>query len=488
MVRLYTYLLVFISFYPYNGFAQDGYHINVTIKGLSDTTVILGHYQASQSLYPDDTTYLDANGKGVFEGNKKLRQGLYFFYLPNGHPLQLIIGADQKFSIATDTIDIYKNMEFKGSVDNEIYLDYINKMSKMNREMNDLSDQLKDTTHKVNQEKIREKINSLLEDRVKIISDIEKKYPDLMVTAFLNSTLETNPPDSIKEDQAAAYRYIKAHFFDNFDLADSRLFYTPLYDSKIKNYLDKMVIQIPDSLNKEIDYIVQKVIKDSTLFRHVVTSLFSKYHKAEIMGMDAVVVHIGENYIIPKSWWLTEKSMNEIGNWLKTTSPILIGKTAPDFPLLEIPAEHFKKAANDTALKRYPHIGKKYNIHDIEADFIVLFFWSPSCSHCKKEVPRTYAVYKNELKDKNIKFIAINTLSSEDGKEKWVDFVNKQQLYDWPNAWYPYDFKFKEDYDLRTTPQVFVLNRNKEIIGKKIGGEQVPGLIEAYQKLHPDNP
>jgi thiol-disulfide isomerase/thioredoxin len=467
-----------------NIFGQNGYHINLTINGLRDTTVILGHYMASQALYPDDTVKLDRNGKGVFKGNSTLRQGLYFLYLPNGHPIDLIIGTDQKFSVFSDTVDFYKNLETKGSADNEIYLNYIREMSKMNAEMKEYSANLADTSSETDREKIRENINILIEKRINNINDIVKENPELMVSAFLKGTLEINVPDSIKDDQTASYHYTKEHYFDNFNLSDPRLFYTPLYDSKIKNYIDKMVLQAPDSLIKEIDFIISKVLNDSLLFKHVVTSLFSKYHKSEMMGMDALVVHIGEKYLLPKSWWLSEKSKKEIGEWVNKTEPILIGKTAPDFSLLEIPSEHFKQAADDTTLKRYPHVGKKYNIHSLETDFIVLFFWSPSCSHCKKEVPKMYEAYKKDLKGKNVKVLAINTLSSEDGKEKWVDFVNKHQLYEWPNAWYPYDFKYREDYDLRTTPQIFVLNKDKEIIGKKIGGEQVVGLIEAYEKVY----
>ncbi len=471
-----------IHVYSLRVFAQDGYKIDVSIKGLSDTTVILGHYQASQLLYPNDTAYLDKYGKGAFEGKTSLHQGLYFLYLPNGHPLDLIIGADQKFSLSTDTTDLYKNFKTKGSDDNKIYIYYIREMGKMNAEMKSLSAKMADSTS-TNKDEIKEQIEILLSKRAGMINTIVKQHPGLMVSAFLNSTLELEVPDSLLSDQKAAFFYAKKHYFDNFDISDPRLLYTPLYDSKIKGYLDKMVLQVPDTLNKEIDFIMEKVIGDSSLFRHVLTSLFSKYHKSEIMGMDAVVVHIAEKYLLPKSWWLTEKSMQEINDWTETTKPILIGKTAPDFSLLEIPAGHFKQAANDTALKRYPHVGKRFNIHDLNSEYVVLYFWSPSCSHCKKDVPKMYNVYKNELEGENVRVIAINTLSSEDGKEKWADFINKYHLYDWSNAWYPYDFKYKEDYDIRTTPQVFVLNKNKEIIGKKIGGEQVPELIEAYTRM-----
>jgi thiol-disulfide isomerase/thioredoxin len=123
------------------------------------------------------------------------------------------------------------------------------------------------------------------------------------------------------------------------------------------------------------------------------------------------------------------------------------------------------------------------NIHDVDADYTVLVFWEPTCSHCKKAIPKLHTIYKNELKDQNVKVLAVCTQFGEDGKEKWVDFVNNHQLYDWINAWNPYDYKYKVVYDIRSTPQIYVLNKDKEIIGKKLGPENVPELIEAYKKI-----
>ena len=93
-----------------------------------------------------------------------------------------------------------------------------------------------------------------------------------------------------------------------------------------------------------------------------------------------------------------------------------------------------------------------------------------------------YSIFKEQLEPKGIKVLAVSTLFGEDGKAEWVDFVNKHELYDWMNAWNPYDYQYKIIYDVRTTPQIFVLNREKKIIGKRISPEQVPELIDAYIK------
>jgi thiol-disulfide isomerase/thioredoxin len=260
---------------------------------------------------------------------------------------------------------------------------------------------------------------------------------------------------------------------------------TPLYEDKLIFYMDNVVPQIPDTLIKEVDYIIEKCRSDSMLFKFCLITLFNKYGKSNIMGMDAVQVHIADKYYITDAWWSDEKFINELKERVAILKPLVLGKIAPDFQFLNVPTDHFKAAENDTALKRYPHAGILTSLSKISADFIVLLFWEANCSHCKKSVPEMYKIYKENLEAMGVKVISVSVLFGEDGKEKWVNFVNDHTLYDWINAWNPYDYQFKITYDVRTTPQIFILNKKKEIIGKRIGPEDVTGLIEAYKKQFP---
>jgi len=73
--------------------------------------------------------------------------------------------------------------------------------------------------------------------------------------------------------------------------------------------------------------------------------------------------------------------------------------------------------------------------------------------------------------------IAISTLFGEDGKEQWADFVNEYQLYDWINAWNPYSYEYKLKFDILSTPTIYLLDKDKKIIAKKISPEHVVEII-----------
>ena len=57
------------------------------------------------------------------------------------------------------------------------------------------------------------------------------------------------------------YNYNKDHFFDNIDLTDERLLRTLFYMPDLNAFFTNVVIQAPDSINKEIDKIIKKCQK-----------------------------------------------------------------------------------------------------------------------------------------------------------------------------------------------------------------------------------
>jgi thiol-disulfide isomerase/thioredoxin len=483
------FISLMLQFLVLTAFSQ-GYEIKVNIKGVSDTTAILGHY-LNNSMYPDDTARLDSKGNGVFKGKKALHQGLYVLFLPDSKYVEFIMGSDQQYTLSTDTVDMVKNLVSEGSPDNEIFFDFQKYMISRHDDLAALQKKYTAATEETEKQNIRSEIEKINTDRKSKINGIIQNNPNLFVSVFVKATLDIDIPSEPvnkkeKADSTWKYRYFRAHYFDNFNYADSRLLYTPMYEEKIMFYLEKVVPPYIDTLNKEIDVLLDNVSSDSIAFRYMLITLFNYYGKSNIMGMDAVQVHLAKKYYIDRSWWNDKKFIDELKERVTILEPLLLGKVAPDIQLRVVPADHFIAAAADTGLKRYPHAGKFVNLHEIDADFLVLIFWEATCGHCQKAVPLMHKIYADTLKAMGVEVIAVSTLFGEDGKEKWIDFVNKNKLYDWINAWNPYDYQFKITYDVKTTPQIFVLNAEREIIGKRIGPENVVDLIKAYKKQYPN--
>ncbi|MBN1790885.1 MAG: DUF5106 domain-containing protein [Bacteroidales bacterium] len=465
----------------------QGYEIKIKINGLSEKQVILGHY-LSKSMYPDDTVKLDNKGSGVFEGSKSLPAGMYLIYLPNSSFFEVILGEDQTFSIETDTTDFIKTLSIKGSDENQLFLDFQKYMIILRKQADSLTRLIKTQDDPKVREQFSEKLETINKDRIARIEKINREHPGLFVSAFLNATVDINVPDPPRDDKGGVkdstwqYYYYRNHYFDNFDFTDARLLRTPLYEDKIMTYLTKVIPQVPDSLIPQVDYLIEKARADSNIFRYMLITLFNHYGKSNIMGMDAVQVHIADKYYIRDSWWSDAKFISDLRDRTEKAKPLLIGRVAPDIELMVIPGEHFRSAASDTALRKYPHVGAKINLSQVKAKYMVLIFWEAECGHCKTIVPELYKIYQKSFRQLDVKILAVSTLFGEDGKVKWVDFVNHHGLYDWMNAWNPYSYEYKLTYDLLTTPQIYILDENKTIIAKKVGPEQVEDIILSLYK------
>jgi thiol-disulfide isomerase/thioredoxin len=466
----------------------QGYEIKIKVNGLTDKKLILGHY-LSKSMFPDDTVKLDSKGYGVFRGNKKLPGGMYLIYLPSSRYFDIVIGDDQIFTIETDTLSFVNSMVIKGSEENQVFLDFQRYMASLRMQADSLTQMIKSQSDLKVRESLTAKLKKINNDRIGRIESIKKDHPTLFIADFLKATLDVVVPDPPKDEKGVVkdstwqYFYYRNHYFDNFNISDPRLLRTPLYEDKIMTYLTKVVPQIPDSLIPQVDYFIEKSKSDSNLFRYMLITLFNYYGKSNIMGMDAVQVHIADKYYISESWWSDAKFIADLKDRTEKAKPLLIGATAPDAELMSIPPEHFKSALSDTTLRRFPHVGTKIYLRDIQAKFLVLLFWEADCGHCKIAVPELYKIYEKSLQGLNVKVLAISTLFGEDGKAKWVDFVNEHQLYNWINAWNPYSYDFKLKYDVITTPQIYILDENKKIIAKKISPEQVEEIISSLLKI-----
>jgi thiol-disulfide isomerase/thioredoxin len=464
----------------------QGYEIKVKISNLADKQIILGHY-LSKSMYPDDTTKLDSKGNGAFRGKKMLPEGMYLIYLPNGRYFDVAIGEDQVFTLETDTVDLINSLVVKGSEENQLFLDFQLYMAGLRMQADSLTQMLKTQTDTKEKIQVIAKLKKVNEDRIARIESIKKDHPGLFISDFLMATLDVAVPDPPKDEHGAVidstwqYFYYRNHYFDNFNFADPRMLRTPFYEDKIMTYLNKVVPQIPDSLIPQVDYLIEKSRRDSGLFRFMLITLFNYYGKSNIMGMDAVQVHLADKYYIHESWWSDAKFIADLKDRTEKAKPLLIGAIAPDAELMSVPPEHFISALTDTSLRRFPHAGTKINLRQVNAKFLVLLFWEADCGHCKTAVPELYKIYQ-ELNDPNVKVLAVSTLFGEDGKAKWVDFVNEHKLYGWINAWNPYSYDFKLKYDVVSTPQIYIMDENKKIIAKKISPEQVKEIIISLEK------
>ena len=458
----------------------QGYRIEIKLKGLSNDTIILGEYFTSRMI-PKDTLVLDSRGFGVFSGQDAFQGGLYLVYFKPSHYFDMLLGDDQDLSIEADTADFIKSVVFEGSEDNRIFQEYKNYLQQKRGEQEMQKSLLAVAATEADSAKIKEVQDGINREMESFMNRIESEHSSLFVADFVGATREPLPTEDLltgnrRHDDSVKYFYYKDHYLDRFDPFNIRLLHTPLYEGKIKNYLSRAIAQHPDSLVVAVDFLLDGSRKDDELYRYMLITLFNHFAESKFMGMDVVYFHIAEHYYIPDATWSSADFLQKLKENLDLNKPSLIGQKAPNLIMRRIPEEHFMMAMEDTIIKRDPHIGTDFFIHDIEARFTILYFWETDCGHCQKATPALYEVY-SRLKDKNVEVVSIHVINTVEGKGLWVDFVNEHGLYNWVNCWSPYSNEFRKLYNLQSYPQLLILDQDKKIVAKKVTPEQAESII-----------
>ncbi len=451
------------------GLSQDkAYEIKVKVNKFKGDVLYLG-YPYGDKKYLADTAEINDKGEFVFDGTTELDGGLYFIYSPAPKSLYFdLIVAEPKFSLETDTVDIADHMKSSGSLENEIFFNFQRFMKEMQTEGNDLSEKMKAATDEVEKEKLRSRLMDM-DAKVKAYrDDVISKNKNTFAAKFIKSTIQIEVPESPKDENGQdidpnfGYAYYKKHYFDNIDFSDKRMLRTPNFNSKIEEYLEKLTVKHPDSIIASVRTIISKSRANKEVFRYCVQNLTHKYEISNIMGMDAVFVDMAENYYLSgDAYWTDSATIAKIEDRVDRLKPNLIGNEAPALMLL------------DTLMR-------PVNALKIKADYMVLFFYDPDCGHCKKSTPVLRDIYHDKLKPMGVVVVAADIKKETD---KWKKFIKEQKL-DWINLSDPnMRSNFRYEYNIETTPQIYILDNQKKIIAKKLDVEQIEDFIKRQKEI-----
>lgn len=442
-------------------FAQDNaYRIEVKVNKFKGDVCYLG-YPYGDKKYIADTAQLNSEGKFVFEGTKPLDGGLYFIYNPKNLYFDLIV-AEPEFSIETDTLDLIKYMKTEGTLENKVFFDFQRFMREKQKYAAPLSEKLKDASEQ-EKEKITAQLKEVDNEVKAYRAEIMSKFPNTFAIKFIKSTIAIEIPEAPLDasgeplDPNFGYKYYKAHYFDNIDFSDSKMLRTPNFYSKVEEYLEKMTVKHPDSIISSARTVIEKSRANDEIFRYCVVNLTSKYETSNIMGMDAVFVDLAEKYYMSgDAFWADSTLSAKIKDRVSRIKPNLIGNQAPKMVLL------------DTQLK-------PVSLYSVKSEYIVLYFYDPDCGHCKTKTPELKELYDSKLKSKGVKVVAANIKKDVD---KWKKYIEEKDL-NWINLADPNTrSNFRYEYNIETTPQLYILDNQKKIIAKKLDVEQIEDFID----------
>ncbi|WP_235298878.1 TlpA disulfide reductase family protein [Portibacter marinus] len=434
--------------------------ITLTIENAPQGTYYLMGIFAEQYFLVDS---LKINGNQLtFKRNEPLEPGLYYGVYPNrSTAIQMIIDTDQTFEMSTVNGDIVGSMKVKGSQENELLYETLLHEQNMAPEFNRIAKAFEGL--EVGSEAHTQLVNEhdqLMQEKMDYLRSMWEKLPQSLFTSFKEAgqnphiTYEFDANGGLSQDYLAKLRTL---YWQNTNFDDKRLLRTPVISNKLVKYYGNIMPQNPDTLIKYTDMLINQCIDNDQYYKYFVNWVTLEYEptKTTLMDAEAVYVHMITNYFTKeRAFW--QDSVQTYGLQLRAyeMGNSLVGQTGP----------------NVTA--QGPD-GKTYSINDIKSPYVIVYMWNPDCEHCAEQTPKLVQLYNQQQnKEFEVYSIAVNT---ED--DKWREAIRKYQM-PWINVFDPTNKAIYAKYYVDNTPEVYVLNPDRKIIGKNLKVNQIMTIVD----------
>jgi thiol-disulfide isomerase/thioredoxin len=137
---------------------------------------------------------------------------------------------------------------------------------------------------------------------------------------------------------------------------------------------------------------------------------------------------------------------------INTLDRLLIGNQAPNLVM------------QDTAFKLQ-------SLHAVNAKYTMVVFWDPDCGHCKHEISDLISWYNEDASKYDVKIFAV---CADTNMVKMTKKIHEYKIKAWINVDGPRSLteNYHELYDIISTPTIYLLDEQKNIIAKRLNAKQ----------------
>lgn len=442
------------------------YDIKVKLDGLScdDELLLANHFGDKQ--YLKDTSEC-SNGVFHFRGDEKLESGVYLVVLPKKNYFEILISEDEnqmKYSFEADTSLKPSRMTVKGSKENELFLEFNVLAVKQSLLASEVRKKLDAEENEKKKESLQKELKTIGESVTAKREEIKTNNPDLFIAKLYNAMAATDLPESPKgmsEEDLKKWQYLwlRDHYWDRLDMSEDGLVRSPVFHNMLKDYFTSYMPPLADTAIMMTDNLVDKIEKGGSdlQFKYTLQYLLGYFQEAKYMCFDKAVWHLAKNYYCSgRAYWADSAYVATMCEESAKMEPTLCDAKAP---ALVMPDTNFRT---------------RISMMDIDKPVTVLVFWDINCGHCKKEMPIISAMY-DSMTNKNFEIYAVYTQGDWEGWKKRLakdkfNFINVANAFG--------EDKFRDNYNIRTTPQIYILDKDKNIRFKKIGAKDIPGTVQ----------
>jgi peroxiredoxin len=422
------------------------------------TKLTLLQYFASKQIVIDTTT-TDANGHFVFEDSIAVPVSMGRIYGIGRNGLDIFLDQPN-IAFEADAQNVVGTIRFQRSPENTFFFNYQREIRRRYGRASQYRQQL--NIQNDDDPRWVQRLADFNSEIKTLVDSLLKVKPTMFAPHFLKSFQEPRTPllpvqkHSI-QDSVYITTYNRKHFFDNSFLNDERMIYTNAVSGRMSRFL-KELSNVPSGELPELVHGVIKQTEGTTELRKYVVGAFAqKFELTPSTALDELYNEIIDKYVTPEPTLWEASTLQQIKDVQATKIVTAIGQVFPDLQL------------NDTT-------GKAQNIHAIANDFTILFFYSPTCSHCREQTPKLLNFYKTQKQN-----VAVCAISLDRNETDWKPFIKRFGTQSFINL---RDASGKIEFHklgVINYPTVFVLDKNKRIVARYV---EIEALNEIFSRLN----
>ncbi len=441
--------------------------ITIHIEGTPQGKAYLVGFYCETQFYVD-STQINGNGRLTFKRQQPYQPGLYLTLFPNQTSLQMMIDEDQTFTLTASANDLVNSMKVEGSLDNELLYQNLRFEANIQPRFQQVAQAIQQAgPQSPEYSQLKQQQDALVEERKQHLENLFRQHPSSLFAKFKKAgqnpdIQDVRRPDGTVDAPRQVFLY-KQDFWKDVDFSDERLLYTPVIFNKLRRYMKELTSQNPDSIISAADHLIRQVPPQSDYYRFFTNWIAATNEpgKLPIMDAEAIYVHMVKNYFTEdKAFWLQPAQVQGLQMRADEMANSLIGQKGPN---IKVP---------DTE-------GNVKALFDIQSPYIIVFMYNPDCDHCQEETPILRNFYNNDWKNKGIEIYAV-AIDTE--KDIWKKFIKDYQIEEWTNVFDPTNRSIYKTYFVDNTPELYVLNQDRVIIGKNLKPHQVPDVIKMDQQ------
>jgi thiol-disulfide isomerase/thioredoxin len=468
------FILPFFLIACHFGAQAQGYKISLKSNYKAGRAYLT--YYLGKDFILQDSAEVNKVGVAIFKAEQKLQPGIYSIVFPSKRlTTDFLIEKEQNISIVADTNKL-ENIQITGSPANVDFKNYQTFVNSKGKQLQQAKNAYNESKTKADSVKHEAAYKILSKDLNNYRETVIKTKPTSMLAVLLNALREPAYPTKVpvtRQDSIDNYNFYKSHYWDGISFMDDRIIRTPFFLPKLQAYYNQVMPQAADSLIKDIDYKLLFARNSPEMYKFLLNWFTDEYINPKYMGQDAVFVHLYEKYHSKGlTKWLNKKQDSVITRRAYMLMSNLIGEMAANIEFV------------DTS-------GKAKPLYEVDAAYTLVIFWDPNCGHCKEEIPRVDSFYRALWQKKGLKIYAVLS-ESEKQKDSWITYLREHKIGDWTNVYQTKEMadaeakdlrpSFRQLYDISVTPTMYLLDKEKRIIAKKLTLEQLNDLLDVKIK------